>query len=242
MDEAEWLACADPASMLEFVRNCMSDRQLRLFACACCRRIWGELDLCVEIDDEQRCLCREAVPTAERHADGLAAPEDLIDWRGTLLWSYSAPAAFVGAVAPVLDASEVARCAAEAAAYGAQERAYPSAGGEILGSDEFQGCFDVAYEAEEGAQAGVLRCVSGHVFRPIHVPSGWRTPTVTSLAATAYEERALPGGDLDNQQLAILADALEDAGCTDAAILDHLRGPGPHVRGCFALDLVLGKS
>jgi len=40
----------------------------------------------------------------------------------------------------------------------------------------------------------------------------------------------------------ILADALEDAGCTDAAILEHCRGPGPHVRGCWVVDLILGKS
>jgi hypothetical protein len=41
---------------------------------------------------------------------------------------------------------------------------------------------------------------------------------------------------------AILADALEEAGCTDAAILSHLRGPGPHVRGCWVVDLLLGKE
>jgi hypothetical protein len=52
----------------------------------------------------------------------------------------------------------------------------------------------------------------------------------------------LPGGELDASQLALVADALEDAGCTDAEILGHLRSPGPHVRGCWAQDLVLSKS
>ena len=68
------------------------------------------------------------------------------------------------------------------------------------------------------------------------------TPNVLGLAQTAYEERVLPGGHLDPARLAVLADALEEAGCTDAEILDHLRGPGSHVRGCWALDLVLGKE
>ena len=70
----------------------------------------------------------------------------------------------------------------------------------------------------------------------------YRTPTVNSLVEAAYQERDLPSGHLDPARLAVLSDALEDAGCTDAAILDHLRGPGPHVRGCWALDLLLAKE
>jgi hypothetical protein len=56
------------------------------------------------------------------------------------------------------------------------------------------------------------------------------------------DERVLPAGHLDNDRLAILADALEDAGCTDQAILGHLRGPGHHVRGCWAVDALLGRK
>jgi hypothetical protein len=63
----------------------------------------------------------------------------------------------------------------------------------------------------------------------------WCTPQALALARTAYEERRF-------EDLPLLADALEEAGCTDEAILSHLRGPGPHVRGCWALDLVLGRS
>src|SRR5262245_14482213 len=62
------------------------------------------------------------------------------------------------------------------------------------------------------------------------------------LAAAAYEERARPSGALDPQRLSVLADGLEEAGCADATILGHLRGPGPHVRGCWALDLLLGQG
>jgi hypothetical protein len=65
---------------------------------------------------------------------------------------------------------------------------------------------------------------------------------VARLASAAYEDRNLPEGTLDPVRLAVLADALEDAGCTDAEILGHLRGPGPHVRGCWAVDVMLGKS
>jgi hypothetical protein len=70
----------------------------------------------------------------------------------------------------------------------------------------------------------------------------WNGGTIVQLAQSAYEERHLPAGTLDNGRLAVLADALEEAGCTDADILGHLRGPGPHVRGCWAVDLLLGKS
>jgi hypothetical protein len=65
---------------------------------------------------------------------------------------------------------------------------------------------------------------------------------VVRLAQAAYDDRHLPAGTLDNGRLAILADALEEAGCTDADVLGHLRGPGPHVRGCWAVDLLLGKA
>jgi hypothetical protein len=70
----------------------------------------------------------------------------------------------------------------------------------------------------------------------------WHDGVVVRLAQAAYEERHLPEGTLDNTRLRILADALEEAGCTDADILGHLRGPGPHVRGCWPVDLCLGKS
>jgi hypothetical protein len=70
----------------------------------------------------------------------------------------------------------------------------------------------------------------------------WGDGTVRKLAESAYAERVLPEGTLDVARLALVADALEDAGCTDAELLGHLRGPGPHVRGCRALDLVLGRE
>jgi hypothetical protein len=70
----------------------------------------------------------------------------------------------------------------------------------------------------------------------------WNGSTVVRLAQAAYDERNLPEGTLDNARLAVLADALEEAGCPDVQIVGHLRSGGDHVRGCWVLDLLLGKS
>jgi hypothetical protein len=89
-----------------------------------------------------------------------------------------------------------------------------------------------------------LRCIFGNPFRPVCISPvvvAWNDAAVARLAQAAYEKRNLPEGTLDNGLLAVLADALEEAGCTDADILGHLRGPGPHVRGCWPVDLCLGK-
>jgi hypothetical protein len=93
----------------------------------------------------------------------------------------------------------------------------------------------VARRLAPARQADLLRELIGNPFRPVALGPAQRTPTVASLAAAIYEESAF-------DRLPILADALEDAGCADRALLDHLRGGGPHVRGCWALDLILGKG
>jgi hypothetical protein len=96
-------------------------------------------------------------------------------------------------------------------------------------------------EAKQSAKADLLRDLFGDPFRQPALDPRWRTPTVASLALAAYEERLPHPCDLDPVRLGILADALEDAGCSDESILAHLRDPGPHVRGCWALDLILGR-
>jgi hypothetical protein len=85
-----------------------------------------------------------------------------------------------------------------------------------------------------------LRDVIGNPFRPVPISPDWLTPEVTTLAQAAYDER-LPAGTLALDRLAVLSDALEDAGCDSADLLGHLRTPGPHVRGCWVVDLLLGK-
>jgi hypothetical protein len=88
--------------------------------------------------------------------------------------------------------------------------------------------------------SGALRCefvrdIFGNLFRPVTIDPAWLSATVTQLAQAIYQELAF-------DRLPILADSLEEAGCTEVAILEHLRGPGPHVRGCWVVDLLLGKE
>jgi hypothetical protein len=89
---------------------------------------------------------------------------------------------------------------------------------------------------------GLLRELFGDPFRPTSVDPVWLTPAVLTLARAAYEERALPSGELEPARLAVLSDALEEAVCADGELLSHLRSSAPHVRGCWALDLILGKQ
>jgi len=83
--------------------------------------------------------------------------------------------------------------------------------------------------------AALLRCIAGNPFRPITFDPTWRSETVVSLASAIYAERAF-------DRMPILADALEDAGCDHADILSHCRRSGPHARGCWVVDGVLGKA
>ena len=86
-----------------------------------------------------------------------------------------------------------------------------------------------------GAFTRLLRDIFGNPFRPVSFDSHWRTSDVVGLARAIYEDRAF-------DRLPILADALMDAGCADEQVLAHCRGDGPHVRGCWVVDLVLGKE
>jgi hypothetical protein len=214
--EAEWDACTDPEPMLEFLRGRASARKWLLFACGCVRRAWPLLA-------RQR-AGRQAVEAAERSADGLGG--------GTK--SHGAYCAWEAAK----------RAGAPRRARAALEAAY------LLSTYDPTLALWPAHvasgEAGQGAQADLLRCVSTTPFRPAPVISpavlAWEGGTVVNLARLAYQERDLPSGHLDPARLAVLADALEDAGCVDEHILGHVRRPGPHVRGCFVVDALLGQS
>src|SRR5262249_35217628 len=103
---------------------------------------------------------------------------------------------------------------------------------------------EVAQSEERAAQAQLLRDIFYPFHNPIIAPTwlAWEGGTVVRLAEAAYQERALPSGNLDAAHLGVLADALEEAGCDDKEMLTHLRQPGPHVRGCWAVDSLLGKE
>ena len=90
----------------------------------------------------------------------------------------------------------------------------------------------------EALLCDLLRCVFSNPFRPVSLApawAAWNDRTAVKLAQSIYGERAF-------ERLPILADALEEAGCDNEAILAHCRGPGPHVRGCWAVDLLLDRG
>jgi hypothetical protein len=107
--------------------------------------------------------------------------------------------------------------------------------GAALAAADPTGCRLVAATGREvvPAAAALLRDIFGDRFRPVAFDPGWRTSDVVRLARGVYDERAF-------DRLPALADALEHAGCVDGELLGHCRGPGPHNRGCWAIDLVLG--
>jgi hypothetical protein len=208
--EAEWLAATDPAPMLEFLRGKVSGRKLRLFACACCRRVWHLL----KYDDSQR-----AIEVAERYADDAATDEELAAARRA---SGIPKTAGLGGT--------TTRPAAAAACACCDRKPFVAA---TLASGRAVSAGNL--KRERVAQIGLCREIFGNPFRPVTPDLGWFTSTVLALAEGVYADRAF-------DRLPILADALQDAGCEDAAVLEHCRGPGPHARGCWVVDLVLGKT
>jgi hypothetical protein len=214
MTEVEWLTCTDPQLMLEFLRSKASDRKLRLFACACCRRQWHELD-----DPRSRA----AVESAERFADGELSKSRCKADRTAAL-----------AISKREDFGYDAHTYAAAACGSFPVRA-------DLIADLVAGWpGDEASEQKEKVnQAAILRDFFGPLsFRLVVLAPAWlrwNHGTVPAIARRIYDGRAF-------HDLPILADALEDAGCTGADILTHCRQPGEHVRGCWVVDLILGKS
>ena len=254
MIEEDWLACEDIGALLDHLRKLnrwqgivFSERKFRLLACAFCRRIWHLLP------DE---LSRATVELCEYYVDGLADPQPLwarggfstgvpehIYDEGTVEREAYFAARFVGCQMEIVTGP--AACSAEEAAVGAAARFATRA--TVLSGE--------AAEESARGQCRIIRDVIGNPFRrAVHNPAyregacatlvryqlapldpSWRTDTARLLAGQMYESR-------DFSAMPILADALQDAGCSRADVLDHCRGPGPHVRGCWVVDLVLGKE
>jgi hypothetical protein len=157
---------------------------------------------------------REIVEVAERYADGLAGPEELQEAQDESVGRSGV--SWVTMNMGYWEAVEAARAAGE--------------------------------WRDEPGQCSMVRDLFGNPYRPLPPKKGkgqwndrlaawlqWNDGTVLRLAHVTYEERAF-------DRLPILADALEEAGCTDADILAHCRSAGPHVRGCWVIDLLLGKQ
>jgi hypothetical protein len=254
MTEAEWLVCSYPAPMLAFLRGKVSERKLRLFACACCRRIWHLLT------DERS---QTAVEVAERIADGQATEQERQaaehaagQVHQPTKFEYPDPAG------PLDECATQAACVSVSHRSTYEDPGY-TAGGGFSGLVASLAADAVAYAGilanpGKGSEVGVaarkpalveqtqlLRDVVGNPFRPVTIPAPvlvWSDGTLVRLAQQIYEGRSLPSGNLDPARLITLADALEVAGCEDAAVVDHLRSSGPHVRGCWVVDLLLGKE
>ena len=219
MTEAEWLACENPARMLTFVGRQPRERKFRLFGVACCRRVW-------EMFPSD--ACRNAVEIAEQYADGAATTKELTQVEKRLRRK-------------VLDHKHRSGQRARSVAWRVTQNAYSPSIISLAMMELFGLSVAVAWGADarkkEGCrQSASLRDVFGNPFRPVAFDAAWRTSTAVALATQMYDSR-------DFGAMPILADALQDAGCTSDDILDHCRDPKQtHVRGCWVVDLVLGKE
>jgi hypothetical protein len=230
--EAKWLACTDPDKMLKFLYGKASDRKLRLFSVGCIRRGWHL------IDDPN---LRHGVEAIERFVDGCARDRDRSKARTTgnrvahantsgetnpqnmLGWELWTTATKTINLEIAIDLGTSA-----AAAFG-----YAVVEGRVDGPQFFS-----ATETERGQQQAVLRDIIGNPFRPITLDPAWLTwhdGLLVSMARQMYDSR-------DFADMPVMADALEEAGCTDADILGHCRSVGEHVRGCWVVDALLGKQ
>jgi hypothetical protein len=213
MTEAEWLASVDPQALLSHHAPRASHRKLRLAAVACVRQVWTLL--------ADR-WSREAVETAERFVDRTADRHDFAVARTgaeeAVLWAEkNAPgdalhAARAAAAVTLDDPAQAVRWAA-------------THSGRVLGEDSGT------------LLCGLLRDVFGNPFRPVPFEPSWlgRDAEIKLLARSLYDGRRFA-------ELTTLAEALAAEKCREAAILDHCRGPGPHVRGCWVLDLLTGRT
>ncbi len=226
MTEDEWFACADPELVLRQVEEQTSERKLRLMACAFCRRIWhllpddisrGTIELCEcvvdGLADDQPLWARGGFHDPD---GGMSYPGDTVEFEG-----YVAARFLANCMELIFDPHSAPEIAAGGACRHARRASRLSG---IL-------------ETEESLrQCVIIRDIVGNPFRPPVFEPIWRSETVAQLADQIYLAR-------DFSAMPILADALQDAGCDNDDILNHCRDEKQvHVRGCWVVDLVLGKS
>ncbi len=239
MTEAEWLASRDPCLLIGYLGDGIGLRRAMLFSVACARHIWPLLQ-----DDASR----NAVGVAERFVDGSASLQELEE-AGQILERAWDVESFDRSDSPSYRAGYRAAmttlCAtmtlggrhgfsyhfAHEAARQSQQAVLHAAG-----KVDLEKVASPESDAAAAVQADLLRCIIGNPFAatPRFTPK-WLTTRVLALAQRMYEER-------DFEQAPALARLLQDAGCDDAEVLGHLRGGGPHARGCHVVDSLLGRG
>jgi hypothetical protein len=249
MTETDWLNAVEPDKMRDFLRlkKLASERKLRLFTAAACRRIWPLLA------DERS---RRAVEVAERFADGLvstwevqAAEEDAEraadEVEEVAVGAASLASGPIPGATFLVDGQTAASIAARAASTASEHPFFIAASARSCAdaaswNDTHRESDLLRREVERAAQAVLLRDIFPNPFRiKPSIPAAalaWNDGCVVKLARAIYDE-----GTFD--RLPVLGDALEEAGVTDEAILGHCRdSTDVHVRGCWLLDLLLDHS
>jgi hypothetical protein len=238
MTETDWLTCKDPQLMLTFLKGNGSSRKLRLFAISCCRR-WTSLLVPETLG---------ALEIAELFAEGQVDSFARKQAREIALhapWCSDKSTAHRRGPAKACVAAALARRSHEAAAsaehfgrnIGVLSRKWDRDAYEQteLGLKIKPHEWTKARLEQAEYHATVIKDIFGNPFLPVALDHSWLTSTILSLARQMYESR-------DFSLMPILADALQDAGCDREDVLNHCRGPGPHVRGCFVVDLVLSQK
>ncbi|AMV27478.1 hypothetical protein VT84_23965 [Gemmata sp. SH-PL17] len=221
MTEAEWLESDDPYLLLDVQRTRANDQQLppRARARFSSKQVGLWIVACCRQNEE----LMEGEGTRERAA---------VEWAERVLGSAIE-------CAEAWEPSDADPYRMGAAAYRCLSVAHCVLGGDdavavSLAREALELLLDV--DAEPYLLfCDLLRDIVGNPFRPVTFFPSWRTSTAVTLASQMYESREFGA-------MPILADALQDAGCDNADALDHCRGPGPHVRGCWVVDMVLGKE
>ena len=229
MTEEEWLLALTPTQMLVHVENLRprpTPRKQRLLACACCRAVWS---------DSWPSSCRNVVVAAEEFADKLISEKHLNEARSRACQAAQSVAVNLHRARRHSYQSHLEHSRITFAAN--------TASGDVHFGDyaEPSSMYHALINSLSPdkilvhALPWLMRDVLGNPFRPVTLDPRWQSETVVALANSIYAERAF-------DRMPILADALEEAGCDHADILSHCRGDGEHVRGCWVVDLVLGKS
>jgi hypothetical protein len=239
MKAKTWLKSEMPIQTYETDLGWPSSRKQRLFAVACCCRL-------LRLLPEGR--WHDCVSIAERYADRRAKRDELAvvcprvqremaydskDYAHVVKETAEIAVLWLCETHKRNYAAQVASYALSAVAYSALPPKEPNV--PPAGSHHHARRWENAAKAEREAQIGLLEDVCGNQFREVKFSPSWRTGTVVALARQMYEAREFSA-------MPILADALQDVGCDNEDVLAHCRGPGPHVRGCWVVDLVLDKA